>query len=153
MYCSKCGKYNSEEANYCISCGNQLSSDPPEDPKDESDIADENYLENKRKSPIRALILSFIFTGLGQVYNGQKSTAIAVLSLLVVGWVVCDFINYVLGIFFILCVGIGALFHAYSNAKLINSGKLPYVETNIKEMIAYIVACLFLSILISLISY
>ena len=70
------------------------------------------------KSPIVALILSFIFTGLGQFYNGETSKGVVFLLVAVLLWIITF-------LFFFTCVilipfWIYGMYDAYTRAEHYN---------------------------------
>ncbi|MFC1657993.1 hypothetical protein ACFL1D_01260 [Candidatus Omnitrophota bacterium] len=98
-------------------------------------------MERSNSHPGTAAVLSFIFSGLGQIYNGQikkglftiffaaLSTLIFIIGAISVGFwmlgrvissgqVVCGFIMFCLGLIFICVFGIWSIFDAYNTAKL-----------------------------------
>jgi TM2 domain-containing membrane protein YozV len=64
-YCTHCGKENREEARFCGHCGRAFSIDPP---KQTAPAAGHS---GQAPNPRTATLLSCLWPGLGQIYNGQ----------------------------------------------------------------------------------
>ena len=90
--CPKCNADNSDDAIYCKTCNAQIKEvkmiSSEEKPKEEtnhpvlnqsqtnytpSPIAPEEPIH--RREPILSAVLSFLYLGLGQAYNGQRRKA------------------------------------------------------------------------------
>jgi TM2 domain-containing membrane protein YozV len=97
-------------------------------------------IEKKEKSPGMAAILSLIFTGSGQVYNGDFIKGILVLLGSLIG-----------ALFFLipgLIVWIYGIYDAYTTSKKMNEGIIPYRETTLVNVLLYIAAWIVLVIII-----
>jgi hypothetical protein len=104
-YCPNCGaELQYKEAEICPSCGVRIR--PPETPK--------------KKEPVLAALLSFIFAGSGQVYNGELGKGILILA----GTIVWLF----------------GIFDAYTTSEKMNKGEIPLKEASGESIIAYILA-------------
>jgi TM2 domain-containing membrane protein YozV len=79
-----------------------------------------------------ALILSFFFTGSGQVYNGEMGKGIGVLIGTVIGYMIFVIPG--------LLVFLYGLYDAYTTAQKMNKGEIPYKPTSMGAVIAFIVA-------------
>ena len=122
-FCPKCGQKLDPQAQmsrklaYCRNCGSQIDAEAEICPK--CGVRQKNPpVENK--NPLFALILSFIFPGLGQIYNGQNHKGI----LLIVSYIV-SFILWVIliGMILTLLVWLYGLYDAYTTAEHINNGE------------------------------
>lgn len=86
----------------------------------------------KEKNAVAAALLSFLFTGSGQVYNGETAKGIGIL------------IGAVIGYFIFVIPGILVLFYgiydAYTTAGKMNKGELPYIEVSTGKVIGFIIA-------------
>jgi len=85
----------------------------------------------KEKSPGTAALLSFFFSGLGQVYNGNLGRGLMFLFGTIIG-----------GCFFIIpgiIVWAYQVYDAYSMAKRINAEKVPFREAKTVDVIIYFV--------------
>lgn len=103
QFCKYCGSKIDAEAEICPKCGVRLK-------KVESE-----------KSPAIALILSFIFPGIGQLYNDQKSKCVK----LIIISIICLVLSIiVIGAFLYFIVWIYGMYDAYKSAKAINNGEL-----------------------------
>jgi len=72
-----------------------------------------------RKNPGLAAVLSFIFTGLGQIYNGQIGKGI---GFLVLGIIFALTIFFLIGLILYPVFWIYNIYDAYRTAKDINAG-------------------------------
>ncbi len=84
----------------------------------------------RRKNPATAAGFSLIFNGLGQTYNGQFTKGVAVLFL------------SLFGLFFLIVPGVvvwlwGA-YDAWVTARRMNEGLIPYRETSILAIMAFL---------------
>ena len=75
------------------------------------------------KSPAIALVLSFIFPGIGQIYNDQTKKGIYLIVGYIVSWLL---IVILIGALLILLIWLYGMYDAYTSAKAINEGK--YLE-------------------------
>ena len=142
-YCFNCGEAYKENAVVCSNCGRpapQESKEPEkeheksEQTKKENINAEQVYTGTKTpvqtKSPFFALILSFFFPGLGQVYNGKFWKGILFM------------IAIFAGAFFIIpgiVIWIWGLYDAYTEAEQINNGQKPYSEATVWEIIIFLI--------------
>jgi TM2 domain-containing membrane protein YozV len=112
-FCPECGKeLISPDAEICPNCGVRIKKNP-------------------EKSPLLAALCSFVFAGLGQVYNGDVTRGFLVLIGTVVGtlfFIIPGFIVWLYGVY-----------DAYVTAEKMNKGEIPYRETNTLHMILFVV--------------
>lgn len=100
-FCSNCGAKIDVKAEICPKCGVRVAG------------------ASEQKSPFLALILSFLFPGLGQFYNGHSKKGI----ILVVGAIVSVILYVILiGAILYLLIWIYGLYDAYKSAEAINNG-------------------------------
>ena len=130
IVCSGCGKPISEDAGfhfYTASSNNSASSN-------ESAQANARPVysapPSQKKTPILALILSFLFTGLGQVYNGNFWKGVFFFVATSVGY--CFL--FIPG----LAIWIWCMWDAFTEAEKINRGELPYKEPSVWGIILFI---------------
>lgn len=76
MYCSQCGRENTQDAAFCAGCGAALR-------RVEAPAADGPYAQGK--SPGLALIMSLLIVGFGQFYNGDMKKGFLMLLGAVIG--------------------------------------------------------------------
>ena len=112
--------------NFCPECGNELISKNAE-------ICPNCgvRLRGSEKSPGIAALCSFIFPGLGQVYNGDVGRGFLILLGTIVG-----------SLFFVipgLAVFIYGIYDAHATAKRMNAGEIPYREANALHMVLFVV--------------
>ena len=94
------------------------------------------------KSPVVAGILSFIFAGSGQVYNGQTGKGIGIL----IGVIITSFIPVLP-----LLVVIYGVYDAYTTAQKMNKGEIAYIESSTGKVIGFIVVEIILLLLFFLV--
>jgi TM2 domain-containing membrane protein YozV len=105
-YCPHCGKPVDPVAEICPSCGVRIRQAPQPVVRDQ-------------KNPGLAAVLSFFFTGLGQIYNGQIGKGIL---FLVLGIVFLITIIVLIGFILYPVFWIYNIYDAYNTAKKINVG-------------------------------
>lgn len=112
MHCPHCGKPNDDVARFCTACGKPLAAVPSRTPAKSSGVA---------------VVLSFFWTGLGQMYNGQIGKGI-VLMILQLVLLTVGALTLLFGIGIILLIAAVVLwawnlFDAYNTAERINRGE------------------------------
>lgn len=80
MFCSQCGRSISDAASFCRYCGFRLVSDQLRSPSPPQII-----VAVPMKNPGIAAVLSFLWWGLGQIYNGQIGKGL----MMMVSWPIC----------------------------------------------------------------
>ena len=83
------------------------------------------------KNPVLAAIASFLFSGLGQVYNGNFGKGL----LIFFGTLIGSMIFLIPG----LIVLIYGIYDAYTTAKKMNEGQVPFVPYQTTHIIAFVV--------------
>jgi TM2 domain. len=144
-YCSNCGEPAvSPTSNACANCGKPYDLSQAE-PERENVNSAEKRVCVKEKSTFFAVVLSFAFPGLGQVYNGRLKKG---LLLMAVYWV---------GLFFMgiptLIAWLYSIFNANSEAEKINKGELPFVEATGKDAIIFLAAYFITAVIVFIIMY
>lgn len=129
QFCESCGAPLKEGAKFCEQCGAAVTVAPRETASPVPPPAGE-----QKKNPVIALILSFFFPGLGSIYNGETLKGIAIY----LGTLVGLFIFVVPGII----VWIYGMYDAYTTAKKMNEGTVPFKDANVPVMIVFVVAVL-----------
>jgi TM2 domain-containing membrane protein YozV len=104
VYCPHCGAQVDPMAEICPKCGVRIKQPPP-------------LVESK--SPILAAVLSVVFPGLGQIYNGQIGKGIA---FLILGAVLVFSIAALIGFVLYPIFWIYNIYDAYTVARKINAG-------------------------------
>ena len=117
-FCPTCGKpLQFENTEICPSCGVR--------------IPNQSVQYKREKSSGTAALLSFFLTGLGQVYNGDLKRGLLFL------------IGTFVGLLFLIIPGVIVwgyqIYDAYSTAKKMSAGEIPFKEANTTEMILYAV--------------
>jgi TM2 domain-containing membrane protein YozV/RNA polymerase subunit RPABC4/transcription elongation factor Spt4 len=103
-YCSHCGAVIPKEAEICPKCGVRVM-EPPR-PMNE-------------KNPGIAAVLSFLFTGLGQIYNEQIGKGV---TFIIIGIICALSIFVLIGIIAYPLFWIYNIYDAYRSAQRINAG-------------------------------
>ena len=105
-YCAHCGTEIDKEAMTCPNCG-----------------VLQTGMQTQPRAPIKneglAAVLSFFFTGLGQIYNGDIGKGIVLIIIQIINvllmFVIIGFLTYII-------VWIYGIWDAYKTAKNINEG-------------------------------
>ena len=126
-YCTNCGEPIADEKKACTNCGK-----PCWKTETENGRSAENIVYVKEKSTAAAIILSFLFTGAGQIYNGKLKKGLLMMAGFWIGMV-----------FFIvpaIIIWIYSMYDAYKDADKMNKGELPFAESTAKDAVIYIIA-------------
>lgn len=103
-FCQHCGARIYVEAEICPNCGVRVKTIP---------------VYTEKKSSGIAAVLSFLFTGLGQIYNGQIGKGIA---FMIIGFILAGTILILIGFILYPLFWIYTIYDAYSTAEKINAG-------------------------------
>jgi TM2 domain-containing membrane protein YozV/RNA polymerase subunit RPABC4/transcription elongation factor Spt4 len=118
-YCNTCGAQIAQNAEICPKCGSRVfTSQPIAQPQP---WPAQPAPAQQHKNEGLAAVLSVIFIGLGQIYNGQIGKGIL---FLVVGIVFAALIFFLVGIILYPIFWIYNIYDAYSTAKKINAGQI-----------------------------
>lgn len=100
---------------------------------------------SEQKSPGLAAIGSFFFSGLGQVYNGSFVKGLLMLIGVLIGYL----------IFFIpgLIVWVYGIYDAYTTAKKMNEGTIPFVAHKTSHILAFIVIGIVIAVIYFIVVY
>jgi TM2 domain-containing membrane protein YozV len=102
-----------------------------EAPGHEKHHPDYARLEREKKNPVIAMIASVFFAGLGQIYNGQNLKGFAIFFGTIFGVALLIIPGLVIWLF--------GIYDAYSTAKKMRYGKVPYEPVNILFVLLYFV--------------
>ena len=123
-FCPNCGEKLSENVKFCPNCGFDLKNISNNAQKNNSNNAynAQGFGQNLpvRKEPIVSVILSFVFPGLGQFYNGQSTKGIYFIILAVVSIVLTVIL---IGGLIYLLVWLWSIIDAYNSAEKLNRGE------------------------------
>lgn len=110
-FCSNCGSKIDADASVCPDCGFKFN----------NNVANVHVsVQNTPKSVFVAGLLSFIFPGLGQLYNGQTTKAIY----FIIGWIVSAILSLILiGYILMLIVWVMSLIDAVKSTEKMNNGE------------------------------
>jgi TM2 domain-containing membrane protein YozV len=133
-FCENCGANVNPGDQFCDSCGAALGAativekSPLPEPAAPAKTPGAGQGE---KNPVLAALASFLFSGLGQVYNGNFVKGI----LIFFGTLIGAMIFTIPGII-VLVYGI---YDAYTTAKKMNDGQIPFVPYQMMHIIAFVV--------------
>ena len=130
QFCESCGAPLKEGDRFCEQCGATVSAVSPAPASTDAPAA----AAQKEKNPWISTILSFFFPGLGSVYNGDTLKGIAIY----IGTIIGMFLYIVPGVI----VWIYGMYDAFTTAKKMNEGSIPYKEANTMVIIGFIVVVL-----------
>jgi TM2 domain-containing membrane protein YozV len=109
-FCVNCGAEIDEKAEICPKCGVRVAPPPTVAPQ---------YANVERKSEGIAAIASFVFVGLGQIYNGQIGKGI---MFLIIGVILVFTMILLIGFLLYPIFWVYNIYDAYNTAKRINAG-------------------------------
>ncbi|WP_407378968.1 zinc-ribbon domain-containing protein [Methanobrevibacter sp.] len=112
-YCSVCGYKINKNIKICANCGNKIDA--------RAKVCAHCGANVAGKNPVVALILSFIFPGLGQLYNNQNQKGLTLIIAYIVSWILALLL---IGIVLAILVWIYGMYDAFVSAKAINNGEL-----------------------------
>ena len=123
-FCPNCGEKLSKTEKFCPNCGFDLKniSNNAHNKNANNSYNVQGSGENLpvRKEPIVSVILSFVFPGLGQFYNGQSTKAIYFIILAVVSVVLTIILIRAL---IYLLIWLWSIIDAYNSAEKLNRGE------------------------------
>jgi TM2 domain-containing membrane protein YozV len=114
---------------------------PPGEARHEKHPPDYSRLEREKKSPVLAAVVSFFFPGLGQITNGQNIKGFFILFGTIVGTALVIVPGLVIWLF--------GMYDAYTMAKRMKYGKIPFEPTNILFVLLYFVIFITIAVLLS----
>ena len=140
-YCSNCDEPLKKYAVVCSNCGKPAAYPNKPEEKVSIERVEQVYETPKyeasrnapvqSKEPLLALVFSFVFVGLGQVYNGKFWRGIF--------FMLSTFIGLVL-IIPGLVAWVWAMYDAHKEAEAINNGDKPYEEATVWEIIIFLLS-------------
>lgn len=140
MFCHQCGAEVSEGSKFCESCGAQVNQDFEYKYEEKQTGQKTHYtLSENQKNPTLAAIASFLWSGMGQVYNGNLFKGFAFL----IGALIGSMIFLIPGII----IWIFGIYDAYNTANQMNRGEIPYVEHSMGQIIIFVLATLALIVI------
>lgn len=142
-FCQNCGSNVDAGKKFCENCGAAIGPIPgpsaiptgipyaPPAPQGQGPDAGYGIPPAEPKSAGLAAVGSFFFPGLGQVYNGSFGKGILVLFGTLIGYL----------FFFIpgILVWAYGIYDAYSTARKMNDGRIPFVAHTTSHMIAFVI--------------
>ena len=125
-FCPQCGfgigpSEESHQTKFCKSCGKKININAEVCPY--CGVRVENYPATQEKSIVIAAILSFLFPGLGHLYNGLTHKGVSFIIAYIISAVL---VVILIGFVLVFIVWIWALFDAIKTTEAINNGE--YVE-------------------------
>ncbi len=111
-FCVNCGAEIDARAEICPKCGVRVAPPPP---------SPAPTVQFTRKNEGIAAVLSFLFVGLGQIYNGEIGKGI---MFLVIGVILVFTMLFLIGFILYPLFWIYNIYDAYNTAKRINAGQI-----------------------------
>jgi len=139
VFCPNCGKQIPDGSKFCPYCGAKLALEGESNETQAQGVLSEEEQKKKAyeeelikakaqqaakvgsKSPGLAAVLSFLYPGLGQIYNGQVGKAIL---FIILGAISIGLMFVVIGYFLYPIIWIIGMVDAYNTAKNINDALL-----------------------------
>ena len=121
-FCPSCGEKIESHMGFCPKCGldlNKFKGNALE--RSTGDVIQKSNSSLENRNPLIAAILSFLFPGLGQFYNGQNRKGISFVIVAIIS--VFLFIILIGGLIYIL-IWLWSLLDAYQSAEAINRGEV-----------------------------
>ena len=116
MFCENCGNELEENAKFCSKCGTQVNN---------------AFFIKKEKNMYIALILSFLFAGLGMIYAGNTKKGLIFIALRIITAVIGVFI-YIF-IFISMLIWAYSLYETYNEVKIANGVRNPNILNDFKN--------------------
>ena len=133
-FCENCGASLKQGDQFCENCGASIGAAAME-PKPTQPVqaapAATPAAGQGEKNPILAAIASLLFSGLGQVYNGSFGKGL----LIFFGTLIGSMIFLIPG----LIVLVYGIYDAYTTAKKMNEGQIPFVPYQTTHIIGFVV--------------
>ncbi|WP_244603626.1 zinc-ribbon domain-containing protein [Methanococcoides sp. AM1] len=121
-FCSNCGAEIDEKAVICPKCGVPTGT--------------QDQMLQSPKNPGLAAVLSLLFSGLGQVYNGELRKGIGILVGVVVGWVTFLIPGLIISVY--------GVYDAYTTSKKMNLAEIPFKKPKFSDYVIFILVFLIL---------
>ena len=112
-YCSVCGYKINPNVKTCANCGSKIDA--------RAKVCANCGARVIHKSPFIAFVLSFIFPGLGQLYNNQNHKGLLLIIVYVVSWILCLIL---IGFILALLIWVYGMYDAITTANALNNGEL-----------------------------
>jgi TM2 domain-containing membrane protein YozV len=109
-YCSNCGSQIDAKAEICPDCGVRQPG---------STVYQGSAFQEK--NPGLAAVLSALFVGLGQIYNGQIGKGLILILAYIISWAL---MLLIIGFITTPLIWIFGIYDAYNTAKKINTGEI-----------------------------
>lgn len=135
MFCPQCGAEVPRGSNFCESCGARVSQDF-EQKREEEQTGQKTQspaLKNQ-KNAVLAAIASLLWSGMGQVYNGNLLKGFAFFIGVLIGSLLMVIPGIIIWIF--------GIYDAYKTANQMNTGEIPYVEHKMSQIIIFVLGSL-----------
>jgi len=120
-FCVNCGSEIDARAEICPNCGVRVAPPPPAMPNQPYGYAPQPNVNIERKNEGLAAVLSFLFVGLGQIYNGEIGKGI---MFIIFGAIAIFTMLFLIGFIIYPVFWIYNIYDAYNTAKGINAGTI-----------------------------
>ena len=111
-FCSICGYKINKSVKNCHYCGSKIDA--------KAKVCANCGANVVYKNPLAALALSFLFPGLGQLYNNQNHKAILLIAGYIISFILCLIL---VGAILVILIWIYGMYDAFTSAKAINEGE------------------------------
>jgi len=141
-FCENCGATVGPGDQFCDNCGAPLGAkitEPKSTLPEPAAPAITPAATQEKKNPVIAAVASFLFCGLGQVYNGSLGKGL----LIFFGTLIGSMILLIPGVIVFLY----GIYDAYTTAKKMNEGKVPFVPYQTAHLIAFVAVCIIVIII------
>lgn len=118
MFCPKCGSQVDAAQGFCSKCGTRIASSQAMVSAPGVAPGPQVVMIKAQKNPGVAAVLSFFWSGLGQIYNGEIGKGILLLIVYIVS---CLLIWVVIGIITTPILWIYGMVDAYKTAERLNA--------------------------------
>lgn len=151
-YCGDCGQLVPEGNAFCTNCGKPMKKDPGTSGPPQAPVYAPPPPQpaacappSRQKNKWIPTLLTFIFCGLGQVYNGEFKKGMAYcFGSFIVGVILMLLRVVMWPVFIIIAI---AAYDAYISTEKMNNGQIPYREYTKPEIILYIIIWIIIMII------
>jgi len=130
QFCHQCGASISKVSTFCEGCGALVNQNFEYNIEKKPADSSLYTLFGNQKNPFLAALASFLWTGMGQVYNGNLLRGFAFL----IGAIISSLVFFFPGIL----IWLYGIYDAYHTAKQMNEGEIPFVEHKLIDVVFFV---------------